>query len=196
MSEDRLRISWWPRVTTVFVEESSPPNEVEKDSVLVANVTMDNLVVAKHSEELRVIDNMIQGVKVTATVDDGSQIISIQQDKWEKIGLPIRSDRIMVMDSANKSKNKLWASCRTSRWTLVNMISAFKSKWSATRHTKCYWEDHSLRWCKHLTNILTTGNLNLPCMIPTLEIRSPFWPEPGTVSTSRIFANQWFHKRR
>ena len=99
----------------MFVEESSPPNEVEKDSVLVANVTMDNLVVAKHSEELRVIDNMIQGVKVTATVDDGSQIISIRQDKWEKIGLPIMSDRIMVMDSANKSKNKLWASCRTSR---------------------------------------------------------------------------------
>lgn len=99
----------------MFVEESLPPNEVEKDSVLVANVTMDNLVVAKHLEELRVIDNMIQGVKVTATVDDGSQIISIRQDKWEKIGLPIRSDRIMVMDSANKSKNNLWASCRTSR---------------------------------------------------------------------------------
>ena len=92
--------------TSAFVEEVSPSIDVEKDSVLVANVSADNLVVAKHTEELRVIDMTIQGVEVTATVDDGSQIISIRQDKWEKIGLPIRSDRIMVMESANKSKNE------------------------------------------------------------------------------------------
>ena len=91
---------------SAFVEEVSPSIDVEKDSVLVANVSADNLVVAKHTEELRVIDMTIQGVEVTATVDDGSQIISIRQDKWEKIGLPIRSDRIMVMESANKSKNE------------------------------------------------------------------------------------------
>jgi hypothetical protein len=80
--------------------------EEETAEVLVANVTSENLVVAKTTEELRVIDAYIQGIKVVATVDDGSQIVSIRQDMWEKIGLPIRSDKIMIMESANKTKDE------------------------------------------------------------------------------------------
>ena len=49
---------------------------------------------------------MIQGVKVIATVDDGSEIVSIRQDVWERIGLPIRSDKIMIMESANKTRDQ------------------------------------------------------------------------------------------
>ena len=49
---------------------------------------------------------MIQGVKVIATVDDGSEIVSIRQDIWERIGLPIRSDKIMIMESANKTRDQ------------------------------------------------------------------------------------------
>ena len=82
--------------------------EEEIPSTLMANVPADKIIVAKHTEELRVIDIEIQGVKVVATVDDGSQIIAIRQDIWEKIGLPIRSesDMVMVMESANKTKNE------------------------------------------------------------------------------------------
>jgi hypothetical protein len=79
-------------------------NEVEE--VTIANIAADKLIVAKHTEELRVIDVEIHGIKVIATVDDGSQIISIRQDIWEQIGLPIRSDKIMVMESANKTRNE------------------------------------------------------------------------------------------
>ena len=91
--------------TTAFVEEVSE-DALEDLGVTVANISAENLVVAKHSEELRVVDILIQGLKVVATVDDGSQIISIRQDMCEKIGLPIRSDKIMIMESANKSKDK------------------------------------------------------------------------------------------
>lgn len=89
--------------TSAFVEEVS---DADGPEVTVANVSADNLVVAKHTEELRVIDMSIQGIDIIATVDDGSQIVSIRQDKWERIGLPIRSDKIMVMESANKSKDE------------------------------------------------------------------------------------------
>jgi gag-polyprotein putative aspartyl protease len=97
--------------TTAFIEEGDAEialnmNETSEPQVLLTNTGADNLIVAKHTEELRVIDIMIQGIKVVATVDDGSQIISIRQDMWEKIGLPIRSDKIMIMESANKTKDE------------------------------------------------------------------------------------------
>ena len=80
--------------------------EVDTPKVFMNHVSDDSLIVARHTEELRVIDVLIHGVKVVATLDDGSQIISIRQDKWERIGLPIRSDKIMVMESANKSRDE------------------------------------------------------------------------------------------
>ena len=91
--------------TSAFVEteeQSTPSN------VFNANVAedQDRLIVAKHAEGLRVIDILIQGVKVIATVDDGSEIVSIRQDVWERIGLPIRSDKIMIMESANKTRDQ------------------------------------------------------------------------------------------
>jgi hypothetical protein len=92
------------RVSATALMETVDENEAPQ--ILINNVSEDSLIVAKHTEELRVIDILIHGIKVTATLDDGSQIISIRQDKWEKIGLPIRSDRIMVMESANKSKDE------------------------------------------------------------------------------------------
>jgi gag-polyprotein putative aspartyl protease len=57
-------------------------------------------------EELQALDVMVNGFKVEALADNGSQIISIQKDLWEKIGTPIRSDHVMVMESANKSKDE------------------------------------------------------------------------------------------
>jgi hypothetical protein len=92
------------RVATAALADSMAVNEVEE--VTVANLAADKLIVAKHTEELRVIDVEIHGIKVIATVDDGSQIISIRQDIWEQIGLPIRSDKIVVMESANKTRKR------------------------------------------------------------------------------------------
>ena len=89
--------------TTALLEtvEAEEPNQI-----LLSKISMDNLIVANHVEELRVIDVLIHGVEVVATVDDGSQILSIRQGIWEKLGLPIRSDKIMIMESANKSKDE------------------------------------------------------------------------------------------
>jgi hypothetical protein len=77
------------RVATSAFIEAVNDEEVPEPRVLIANVSADKLIVAKHTEELRVIDIEVHGIKVIATVDDGSQIVSIRQDMWEKIGLPI-----------------------------------------------------------------------------------------------------------
>ncbi|KAF8813520.1 hypothetical protein BYT27DRAFT_7220427 [Phlegmacium glaucopus] len=42
--------------------------------------------------------------RVEATIDDGSQILTVRQDLWEKFSVPLRSDKKLVMESANKSK--------------------------------------------------------------------------------------------
>ena len=49
---------------------------------------------------------LINGHKLEVLVDNGSQIVSIQKDLWERIGMPIRLDHVMVMESANKLKDK------------------------------------------------------------------------------------------
>ena len=94
------------RISASAMNVSELLEDDEDSRVLVANVNDENLVVANHTEELRVIDIEIHGVKVVATIDDGSQIVSIREDMWEKFGLPIRSDKTMVMESANKTKNE------------------------------------------------------------------------------------------
>ena len=81
-------------------------DENDTPKVFMNHVLDDSLIVAKHTEELRVINVLIHGVEVIATLDDGSQIISIHQDRWEKTGLLIHSDKIMIMDSANKSRDE------------------------------------------------------------------------------------------
>ena len=103
--EDKDQLVTKRVVTSAFQEKSDKDLMTE---VFNANVVedQDHLIVAKHVEELRVIDILIHRVKVLAVIDDGSQIVSIRQDIWEKIGLPIRSDRIMVMESANKTKDE------------------------------------------------------------------------------------------
>jgi hypothetical protein len=89
--------------TTAFVEE-----EKGNPEVFIANLISrtDDLIVAKEVEELRALDVLINGTKIEALADDGSQILSIRRDIWEKIGIPIRADHLMVMESANKSKNE------------------------------------------------------------------------------------------
>jgi hypothetical protein len=86
------------RVSTSALMGSVDPEDPRP--TYLSKISEENLVVANHVKELRVIDVLIHGVDVVATVNDGSQILSIRQDVWEKLGLPIRSDKIMVMEFA------------------------------------------------------------------------------------------------
>ena len=88
----------------MFIEKE----EVGNAEVFVAGLANrdDNLIVAKEVEDLRALDVLIEGEKVEALADDGSQIISIRRDVWERFGAPIRSDHVMIMESANLSKNE------------------------------------------------------------------------------------------
>lgn len=92
------------RVTTSALIEAT--EEENSGRILLSSVPTDKLIVANHVEDLRAIDVVIGETNVEATLDDGSQIISIRQDLWERLGVPLRSDRLMVMESANKSKDR------------------------------------------------------------------------------------------
>lgn len=75
--------------------------------VLIASLPVrdDGLIVAKHTEELCAIDVVVDGnITVEGICDDGSQIVGIRKDIWEKLGLPVRSDHVMVIESAHKTK--------------------------------------------------------------------------------------------
>ncbi|KIM47247.1 hypothetical protein M413DRAFT_63547 [Hebeloma cylindrosporum] len=67
----------------------------------------DDIIVADHSVELRVLDLILNDrVQVEAILDEGSQIVGLRKDIWEKLGLPVRSDHKMNMVSANASTNQ------------------------------------------------------------------------------------------
>lgn len=64
----------------------------------------DGLVVANHSEKLRAIDVVLNGTRtVEAIMDEGSQIIGLRRDIWEDIGLPVRRDHLVTMETANSA---------------------------------------------------------------------------------------------
>jgi hypothetical protein len=67
----------------------------------------DNIIVADHSVNLRVLDLTLDDkVQVEAILDEGSQIVGLRKDIWEKLGVPVRSDHKMNMISANASSNQ------------------------------------------------------------------------------------------
>ena len=62
----------------------------------------DNIIVADHSVNIRVLDVTLNvNVNVEAILDEGSQIVGIRKDIWEKLGVPICSDHKIHMISAN-----------------------------------------------------------------------------------------------
>jgi len=67
----------------------------------------DNIIVADHSVNLRVLDLVLNDdVQVEAILDEGSQIVGLRKDIWEKLGLPVRSDHKMNMISVNATSNQ------------------------------------------------------------------------------------------
>jgi hypothetical protein len=66
---------------------------------------LNPIIVANHMEELRTIPLELDGkVSVDAILDEGSQIIGIRRDIWEKLGLPLSRDHTIVMESANATR--------------------------------------------------------------------------------------------
>jgi hypothetical protein len=84
---------------------SQYPKHLHSDGCSLPH-TPENLVVAKHMEQLRAIDVELEGgVSVEALIDNGSMILALRRDKWEQLGIPVRADHLMRMQSANLTSN-------------------------------------------------------------------------------------------
>ena len=63
------------------------------------------VVVAEDSLPLRCIDVVVADKgPVECILDSGSQIVAIRKEVWQRLGIPIRSDKIMMMEAANRTK--------------------------------------------------------------------------------------------
>ncbi|KJA18652.1 hypothetical protein HYPSUDRAFT_919512 [Hypholoma sublateritium FD-334 SS-4] len=92
-----------PRATAPVVGA----NTISVDAFLASLIPRnDDIIVANHMEDLRCIKIEVPGgTAVNAILDEGSQIIALRADIWQKTGLPLRTDHLMVMESANQSTN-------------------------------------------------------------------------------------------
>lgn len=78
-------------------EDSLPPSNYH-NSTSPANP----IIVANHIEELRTISLELDGkFSVNAILDEGSQIIGVRKDVWERLGLPVFKEQVMLMEAAN-----------------------------------------------------------------------------------------------
>ena len=70
------------------------------------NRTDEGTIAGHHSVPLRCIEATLAGKQVvTCVLDQGAEIIAIRKDIWQKLGVPVRTDYLMTMESANKSKD-------------------------------------------------------------------------------------------
>lgn len=89
---------------TVSVEEVLDDDGPAVSS-LVHQYQLSSIVVANQIEDLRtIILELDNKVSVDAILDEGSQITAIRRDIWEKLGLPLLSNKKMIMESANSLK--------------------------------------------------------------------------------------------
>ena len=90
--------------TATFVDTSDPVMNVE--SFLHAHPDRYTGNVAEHSMPLRVVYPEIgNGVRPECILDYGAQIVAMRRDIWESLDLPLHSQKIMVMQSANNTHN-------------------------------------------------------------------------------------------
>lgn len=93
--------------------EAVQMNIIEEEGTPVITTLMatlpehsDGLVVSNHSEKLQAMDVILNSnISVEAILDEGSQIIGLNKSIWEKMGLAIRADHLVWMESANSSQN-------------------------------------------------------------------------------------------
>ena len=59
---------------------------------------------AVHSALLRAVKGLLDGkMEVECVVDNGSSIVALRKDIWEKLGTPLRSDLVMNMESSHST---------------------------------------------------------------------------------------------
>ncbi|KAJ8579547.1 hypothetical protein M405DRAFT_695936, partial [Rhizopogon salebrosus TDB-379] len=65
-----------------------------------------DLIVGHHSVPLQSIEAFVSGKQtITCLLNSGAEIIGMRKDIWESLGIPLRTDHLMTMESANKTKN-------------------------------------------------------------------------------------------
>jgi hypothetical protein len=81
------------------------PSELETTSLSLTqqfSQSSNQIIVANQIENLRTIALELDGkFTVEAILDEGSQIIGIRRDIWERLGLPLLKDHTILMESAN-----------------------------------------------------------------------------------------------
>jgi len=95
------------RVTSASANALSAEANIVECFMAALPERADNIIVADHSVNLRVLDLILNDkIQVEAILDEGSQIVGLRKDIWEKLGVPIWSDHKMNMVSANASSNQ------------------------------------------------------------------------------------------
>ena len=80
----------------------------EHDAEVTGRYTVQEdgtVLVAEDSLPLRCVDVVVNGRTVESILDNGSQIVAMSQELWKSLQIPIRSDKIMMMEAANKTKS-------------------------------------------------------------------------------------------
>ncbi|KAF6755125.1 hypothetical protein DFP72DRAFT_1169779 [Ephemerocybe angulata] len=89
--------------TDILAVHPPSPSECFNLSALPTLPATD-VVVAKPVECMRTVVTYLDGhLKVGAIIDNGSQIIVMSREAWEKLGVSLCRDHIMTMEAANKS---------------------------------------------------------------------------------------------
>ncbi|KAJ3555802.1 hypothetical protein NP233_g12120 [Leucocoprinus birnbaumii] len=87
--------------------ENAVPSDQDTTEVLMNHASSPSstpLVVANPCEDLRTIPLELDGrLTVDAILDEGSQIIAISRDVWERLGSPVHSRDAIVLESANST---------------------------------------------------------------------------------------------
>jgi len=99
------------RINTPNIASTNTLEEIEEDLPAVALLqgasSSPDLLIAQPTVELCTIPVKLEGnIEVEAILDDGSQVISIRRDVWEKLKFPIHTNQAMTMESANGSRDR------------------------------------------------------------------------------------------
>jgi len=100
------------RINIPNIASTNTLEEIEKDLPAVALLqgasSSPDLLIAQPTVELRTILVKLEGnVEVEAILDDGSQVISIRRDVWEKLKSPIHTNQAMCHDLAKRLSHYL-----------------------------------------------------------------------------------------
>ena len=78
-----------------------------------------DLLEAEPTLPLRTLDIILDGlVSVTGILDSGCQVVIIRRDVWEKLGAPLKHERVMFMESANGQANATMGTLPRIRFTV------------------------------------------------------------------------------